>query len=288
MQAISEFFNKYFSAGIPHIRVVDVLEILILAVLFYTIIAWIKRTNTWALLKGGLVLLAFILIANIFQMNTILWLVENIFSVGIIALIVIFQPEIRRALEQMGTRGIFGDLLGPHNSSRGFTEECANQIVEAAEVMGRARTGALIVIERSVGLGEYERTGIAVDAKLTAPLLINIFEHNTPLHDGAVIVRGDRVAAATCYLPLSENRTISKALGTRHRAGVGISEVTDSVTVIVSEETGKISMAYETDLYRGLSPEDLRAELMRLCVSKPQEKKQFWKGWLSNGKKADE
>ncbi|MBQ5950869.1 MAG: diadenylate cyclase CdaA [Lachnospiraceae bacterium] len=286
MQALRELIQKYFSAGIPHVRIADVVEILILAFVIYQVISWIRRTNTWALLKGALVLGGMVLIANIFKMNTILWLVENIFSVGLIAVIVIFQPEIRRALEQMGTQGILGDLFGAQRAGSGFTPDVAEAIARAASEMGRARTGALIVIERKMGLAEYERTGIVVDAFLTSQLLVNIFEHNTPLHDGAVIVRGDRVSAATCYLPLSENRSISKDLGTRHRAAMGMSEVTDSVTVVVSEETGKISLACDRRFYRGLSADELKSELVRLCVPEPEEKRKFWKGWLSSEKKA--
>ena len=291
MQAVSEFLEKYFSAGIPHVRVADIIEILILTFLIYEIILWVKNTNTWALLKGGAVLAAFILLAAVFRLNTILWIVKNVFSVGLIALIVIFQPEIRRALEQMGTKKV---LSGLFDNSKGntnlFTEKTAMEIAKASAEMGKAKTGALIVIERGVGLAEYERTGIPVDAVTTSQLLINIFEHNTPLHDGAVIVRGNRIAAATCYLPLSDSRSISKDLGTRHRAGIGISEVTDSATVIVSEETGKISLAFDHKLHHGLSSEELKEELIRLCVDQERDRKKesrFWKGWLKNERKAD-
>ena len=291
MQAVSEFLEKYFSAGIPHVRVADIIEILILTFFIYEIILWVKNTNTWALLKGGAVLAAFILLAAVFRLNTILWIVKNVFSVGLIALIVIFQPEIRRALEQMGTKKV---LSGLFDNSKGntnlFTEKTAMEIAKASAEMGKVKTGALIVIERGVGLAEYERTGIPVDAVTTSQLLINIFEHNTPLHDGAVIVRGNRIAAATCYLPLSDSRSISKDLGTRHRAGIGISEVTDSATVIVSEETGKISLAFDHKLHHGLSSEELKEELIRLCVDQERDRKKesrFWKGWLKNERKAD-
>ena len=151
--------------------------------------------------------------------------------------------------------------------------------------MGNVKTGALIVVQQNDPLTEYERTGIEVDGIITSQLLINIFEHNTPLHDGAVIVRGDRITSATCYLPLSDNMSLSKDLGTRHRAGVGISEVTDSMTVIVSEETGKISVAYSGVLYRGLSSAELEEQLKKI-QNKPVEEKEhrLWKGWPKNEK----
>lgn len=291
MQAVSEFFGKYFSTGIPHVRAADVVEILILAFLIYQIILWVKNTNTWALLKGGAVLAGFILLAAVFRLNTILWIVENIFSVGLMAIIVIFQPEIRKALEQMGTKQKFFNLFENSNKTENiFTEATAIEIAQAASEMSKAKTGALIVVERNVGLGEYEQSGIPVDAVLTSQLLINIFEHNTPLHDGAVIVRGSRIMAATCYLPLSDSRSISKDLGTRHRAGVGISEASDSATVIVSEETGKISLAFEHKLQHGMTPEELKTELIQLCVNREKEKKEVWhwKGWPKHERKTDE
>ena len=178
--------------------------------------------------------------------------------------VVVFQPELRKVLEQLGERQILFNLLpldGNREVQERFSDRTVNELVRACAEMSRAKTGALIVIEQNETLAEYERTGIVVDAQLSSQLLINIFEHNTPLHDGAVIVRGDRITAATCYLPLSDNRTLSKELGTRHRAGVGISEVTDSLTIIVSEETGHISTAYRGELTRKLTSEKLKERL---------------------------
>lgn len=167
-----------------------------------------------------------------------------------------------------------------------FSDKTIHEISKACAEMGKVKTGALIVVQQNDPLTEYERTGIDVDGIVTSQLLINIFEHNTPLHDGAVIVRGDRIISATCYLPLSDNMSLSKDLGTRHRAGVGISEVTDSMTVIVSEETGKISVAYSGVLYRSLSPADLEDQLKKI-QNKPVEEKEhkLWKGWPKNEKK---
>lgn len=259
----------------------DVLEILIIALLVYYVLVWMKATRAWTLLKGLIVICGFLLLASLFRMNTILWMAQNVLGFAITALVVILQPELRRALEELGKKNILTSVI-PFDSGKKedkvFSEKTINEIVKACVEMGKVRTGALIVIEQKVSLKDYERTGIDVDGLVTNQLLINIFEHNTPLHDGAVIIRGNRIVSATCYLPLSDNLALSKELGTRHRAGVGISEVTDSLTVIVSEETGKISVAYEGNLRRSLDAEALRACLQQVLnldneESKPKRKR---------------
>ena len=266
------------------IRWTDIVEIIILSFLIYHILVWIKNTKAWSLLKGILVIAIFILFAAYFEMNTILWIVNNLFSVAVTAVVVILQPELRRAVEELGRKNIISSII-PITVGRGpeggrFSDKTINEIVKACVEMGRARTGALIVMEKDESLTDYERTGIEIDGVVTSQLLINIFEHNTPLHDGAVIVRGDRVTSATCYLPLSDNMRLSKELGTRHRAGVGISEVTDSLTIIVSEETGKISVAYGGDLERNVDAERLRARLSDLQNKSEEDsrKRIVWKG----------
>ena len=208
-------------------------------------------------------MLVFMAIAVLFNMNTIIWLAKSLFTLIALAIIVALQPEIRRLIEELGQTNFISALIKMENKKEvgRFSDKTLNEIIVASYEMGRAKTGALIVIEQDSPLGEYERTGIAVDAVVTSQLLINIFEHNTPLHDGAVIIRGDRVAAATCYLPLSDQRTLSKDLGTRHRAAVGISENSDSMTVVVSEETGKVSVAFGGELYRALDVTELREKL---------------------------
>ena len=266
------------------IRWTDIVEIIILSFLIYHILVWIKNTKAWSLLKGILVIAVFILFAAYFEMNTILWIVNNLFSVAVTAVVVILQPELRRAVEELGRKNIISSII-PITVGRGpeggrFSDKTIDEIVKACVEMGRARTGALIVMEKDESLTDYERTGIEIDGVVTSQLLINIFEHNTPLHDGAVIVRGDRVTSATCYLPLSDNMRLSKELGTRHRAGVGISEVTDSLTIIVSEETGKISVAYGGDLERNVDAERLRARLSDLQNKSEEDsrKRIVWKG----------
>ena len=266
---------------------VDFVEIFIISVLFYHVLIWVKKTRAWNLFKGIIVILLFVLVAHLFRMNTILWLAQNTFNVGLIALVIIFQPELRHALENIGGRNFFGNFLSiGKTDTRKFSDKTIEELVKACYAMGRVKTGALIVMEDEIRLEEYIRTGIDVDGIVSSQLLINIFEKNTPLHDGAVIVRGDRVISATCYLPLSDSLTLSKDLGTRHRAGVGISELTDSMTIIVSEETGKVSVAYKGQLYRNLNADGLREQLA-IIQNKPQveKKARFWQKGRGKKKK---
>lgn len=232
---LNSFASKYlFWVDRPTITKTDIAEIIIIAVLIYNILVWFKQTRAWNLLKGIIVVMVFVLIAAMFQMNTILWIAGKTINVAVIAIIIVFQPELRRALEQLGQKNFITTLFSfeSQKAQERFSERVANEIVKATYEMAKVKTGALIVIEQDVALGEYERTGIALDSMISSQLLINIFEHNTPLHDGAIILRGDRIVSATCYLPLSDNLSLSKELGTRHRAAVGISEVCDALTKI--------------------------------------------------------
>lgn len=292
MERLTNFIqNLQYEVYVPPVGWNDVVEILIISFLVYQIMLWVKNTKAWALLKGVVVIMVFILFAALFQMNTILWIVRNVLSLAVVAIVVVLQPELRRALEQLGRKNIVAALFPFDNgkvSEGRFSDKTMNEIVKASFEMGKVKTGALIVIEQNHSLSEFERTGIEVDGILTSQLLINIFEHNTPLHDGAVIVRGDRIVSATCYLPLSDNMALSKELGTRHRAGVGISEVTDSMTVIVSEETGHVSVAYEGELYRKLDADSLREKLMMIQNKQVEEKKRrLWKGRSKSEKETD-
>ena len=283
MERFLELFGTYSQKiHMPAIRWTDIVEILIIAFLVYQIMKWAKTTRAWSLFKGLVVILAFILLAVVFHMNTILWIVRNVISIAAISLVVVLQPELRRALETLGQKNYLASILNLdlQNEEEGlFSNHTIDEIVRGCVEMGKAKTGALIVIEQNQPLAEYERTGIDVDGVVSSQLLINIFEHNTPLHDGAVIIRGNRITSATCYLPLSDNLYLSKDLGTRHRAGVGISENTDSLTIIVSEETGKISVAYKGNLERSLNADRLRERLVML-QNKPVEdkKRKLWKG----------
>ena len=277
--------NYLSNLYIPRISWSDIIEIIIIAFVIYNVLVWIKNTKAWALLKGIIIVVVFALIAYILNLKTILWIASKTISVGIIALVIIFQPELRRALEQLGRKRLVTGLInfGEKGKKERFSTETVNAIVSACYEMGAVYTGALIVIEQDMILDEYERTGIEVDGIVTSQLLINIFEHNTPLHDGAVIIRGDRVVAATCYLPLSDSTKINKALGTRHRAGLGISEVTDSITLIVSEETGKVSIAVGGELIHDIDEESLRSKL-EYTRNRNLDVKSFrlWRGRLNN------
>ena len=285
MDQLVNFFKTYFDwFYIPRVTITDVIEIVIIAILIYYIMDWFKKTRAWTLIKGILVLLLFTGIAMVFQFNTILWIFKNTISVGVIAVIIIFQPEFRRALEQLGRKNFISSLFTTDDSKSGrvLDRKMLNEITKAVFAMAEVKTGALIVIEQDVKLGDYERTGIVIDAEVTSQLLINIFEHNTPLHDGAVLIRDNRIVSATCYLPLSDNLDINKSLGTRHRAGIGVSEVSDSITVIVSEETGGVSLAYNGMLYRGLTRDNFPAKIEELSKNEPITKKMRW--WKGLGK----
>ena len=271
---IYAFADQYLSwldiKSLTMISPIDVVEIIIIAFILYHFLVWMKNSRAWVLMRGILVVLAFLAIAAVFQMNTILWLAGKLFSVAVIALVIIFQPELRRALEQLGRTNFVAALFSRNfqkDSPDDYTEKTTSEIVKACFEMGKVKTGALIVIERETPLNEYIRSGIALDSLLSSQLLINIFEHNTPLHDGAVIVRGNRIVSATCYLPLSDNFRLSKELGTRHRAAVGVSESSDSVTVVVSEETGYVSLAVGGMLHRNIDADFLREKLNNLVVS---------------------
>ena len=250
---------------------VDIVEILIISFLFYNILLWVKSTRAWNLFKGIMVILIFVLVAALFQMSTILWIAENTLNVGLIAIVIIFQPELRKALENIGGRNRFIKWFNINKSETvKFSDRTIEELIKATYAMGKVKTGALIVIEDEILLNEYIRTGIDVDALVSSQLLINIFEKNTPLHDGAIILRGDRVVSATCYLPLSDSLSLSKDLGTRHRAAVGISEVSDSLTIVVSEETGNISIALRGQIYRDVDADFLR-EKLRYMQKRNQE-----------------
>lgn len=262
----SIYFDWFY---IPNITLTDIIEIVILSYLIYNVMLWFKKTRAWTLFKGIVVIAVFVGLAALFKLNTILWIIKNTISVGIIAVIVLFQPELRRALEELGRKKIFYDVLTRDDKNirdERLNDHTIQEIVAATADLSKNKTGALIVVEQDVALGEYESTGISIDAAISKQLLVNIFEHNTPLHDGAVIIRNNRVLAATCYLPLTGRNDLNKELGTRHRAAVGISEVSDSMTVVVSEETGTISVAHTGTLYRNLDPEMLRKQLASLQV----------------------
>ena len=291
MELIKTFADKYF-AHVPSLRITDIVEILIISFLVYHIMVWIKNTKAWMLLRGILVVALFILVAAIFKMYTILWIAQNSLPVMATAVVIIFQPELRRALEKLGEKQFVPNMVALDKRGKDnvrFSQKTIDGIVEASFAMGAVKTGALIVVEQAIMLTEYESTGIALDCIVSPQVLINIFEHNTPLHDGAIIVRGDRIVSATCYLPLSDNMGISKELGTRHRAAVGMSEVSDALIVTVSEETGYVSVAMGGQLVRNVTPEYLKKRLESISKKSVEigRLKKIWKGWRSHEKGVD-
>jgi diadenylate cyclase len=286
---MKDFTEKYFS--IPNIYVTDIVEIIIIAVITYYLILWFRKSRAWVLLKGILILVLFMLIASLFHLNTLLWIINKALNVGIIAIVIIFQPELRRALEELGKKNVIFKFLKISGSivEEGLSDKSVEELTRATLELAKAKTGALIVIRQEHDLGQYIETGIRLDAKITSQLLINIFEKNTPLHDGAVIIEENEIVAATCYLPLSDSTSLSKDLGTRHRAGLGVSEVTDCIVIIVSEETGSISIAREGKLIRYADAAILKNELIKAQVKdEVKTKKRFWKGRSRNEERNDQ
>ena len=291
-QIIASLKGYVYGLSLPKIGVVDILEIIIIAFALYHVTFWVKRTRAWTLVKGVFVLFSAYIVAYILDMSVILWVFDKTIGLGITALLIVFQPELRKALEELGQKKIVSSILPfDENKDRNirFTDRTVNEIVRATSELAKAKTGALIIMEKDIILSEYERTGIIIDSAISSQLLINIFGHNTPLHDGAVIVRGDRIVAATCYLPLSDNMGISKELGTRHRAAVGMSEVSDALIVTVSEETGYVSVAMGGQLVRNVTPEYLKKRLESISKKSVEigRLKKIWKGWRSHEKGVD-
>ena len=282
METIQTFFRDYVAwLSMPSINIIDIIEILVIAFAVYHIVIWVKDTRAWVLLKGIIVLCFIWLVAAILDMNVLLWIFQNVMVIGITAIVVVFQPEFRNALEQLGRKSFTS--ITPFDDSKAkykrYSDRCIHAVIKAVYEMAKVKTGALIVVERDIQCREFERTGIPIDAEVSSQLLINIFEHNTPLHDGAVILRENRVVSATCYLPLSDNLALSKELGTRHRAGLGVSEVSDSLTLIVSEEPGMVSVAREGKLKRNVDAESLE-KLLRKISRKASDgaRMRWWKG----------
>ena len=274
---------------LPRITLTGFIEIAIISLMVYAFLNWVRDTEAWVLLRGLFMIFAFVVFCAFLQLDTILWILGRIATIAVIALVIIFQPELRRALQQLGTSGFFAvsGLLEGWKESSGFSEDTVIHLVEASFKMGRVKTGALMVIEQKISLKDFIAKGIEIDGKVSSQLLINIFEHNTPLHDGAVIIRGNRIVTATSYLPLSEKK-ISKEYGTRHRAALGISEVSDSVTIVVSEETGRVSVARDGRLMTIRDPEKLQEILTGLIKTEEEEPKRFGLSFLLKGKGENE
>ncbi len=286
MNFLGEVFSKISFLNIPHIGINDIIDIIGVAYLIYKVITWIRDTRAWSLFKGIGIIILIALIANIFELNTIWWVLSNSLPVGAIGMVIIFQPELRRALEQLGRGKILTSIAGIESdkTKSALEEETLNAIIRATFKMAQVRTGALIVIEKETKLGDVERTGIILDAVVSTQLLLNIFEDKTPLHDGAVIISNNRISAATCFLPLTDSMEVSKALGTRHRAAIGISEISDAITIVVSEETGTVSLVQNGHIERGVDTETLKRKLSNpnSGKNKIETRLKFWRGWNKN------
>lgn len=266
-------FNEAVLRQLSMLRITDVIDILIVTFLVYKSLKFIRDTRTMQLLKGIVVLVVIMQASYFVNLHTVYYLLSNAMQLGFIAILIVFQPELRRALEQLGRTSMGQWFNFDDQNNNVETENMISEVVKSCSSMSKSRIGALIVIERDVKLGDIIGTGIELHADVTSELLINIFIPKTPLHDGALIIRKGRIEAASCFLPLSQNPNLSKELGTRHRAGVGVSEESDAVVVIVSEETGKISLALGGELFVNLSAEALKARLTKLLTDNKKDTK---------------
>lgn len=258
---MKEFFENAFSV----IAVTDVIDILIVAFVIYKVLGLIRQTRAEQLLKGVLLLVIATFLSDLLNLHALNWLLKSIVAMGAVALLVVFQPELRRALEYMGRSKFVRAPLGQLDKEKG--KHITSQIVKAVESFSKDRVGALIIFEKETSLTDIIETGTVVDAEISEQLLGNIFYEGSPLHDGAVIIRNGRICAAGCVLPLTKNNNISKELGTRHRAGIGITENSDALTIIVSEETGIISMANDGQLSRFLDIKTVEKTLLNMYLS---------------------
>lgn len=258
----------------------DIIDILLVTYVIYKLLMLVRGTRAIQLLKGIMVIVVAWLISTFFELRTLQWLMSQAFTYGVLAIIIIFQPELRRALEKIGSGSFLTRSINPEEQ---IISNVIGEITKAASYLSKRRIGALIVIERETGLTDYIETGTPLSAIVSSELLINIFIPNTPLHDGAVIIRKDQIMAAGCYLPLSESPYISKDLGTRHRAGIGMSEISDGVSIIVSEETGHISVSINGQLDRGLSEENLKNKLLSELNPQPKNSSLWQKRWSRDG-----
>ena len=244
----------------PNFNLVHVLDVAIVAFLLYLVLKWIRRTQAWVLLRGIVIILIIAVLAQVLDLLTVQWIVGNAISMGLLVVVILFQPELRKALEQIGRGQYFINLKTEAEERIHISAHTVDEIIKATRAMSKTKTGALIVLEQDVDLSEHERSGVPLDAQVSAQILTNIFERNTPLHDGAVLIRDNRISTATCILPLSSG-DIDSDLGTRHRAAIGVSEVSDARVVVVSEETGTISLVMDGKITRNV-PEGKMREML--------------------------
>lgn len=269
MDTIISFF-KEFASMLPTVKFMDIVDILLVAFVIYAIIMMIQNTGAVRIAKSVIIILVLSGLTQVLNMYLMNYLLDRVLEIGLIALVIMFQPELRRMLEKLGGKSL-REILSMKEQQREI-DRVISQTVAACEIMSKERTGVLIVFERSASTIDYQKTGTVLDAEVSSELLRNLFFTKASLHDGAVIIRNERIAAAGCVLPLTQNRNISSDLGTRHRAAIGMSEATDAVVVIVSEETGTISVAIGGMLKRHLAPQTLEKLLLNELAPKTDEK----------------
>jgi len=279
---VAEFLSNLFSGlfRMPRIGLNSIIDILIIAFIIYKVIEWVRETRAWSLLKGLAVVIFIYGMSVLLGLDALQWIITNTLSVGLMVVVVIFQPEVRKALEQLGKGKLVTLFTNDEQENEKISLHTVDEIVSAAKKMSVARTGALMIVEQDVALGDLIDTGLPIDAAVSSQLLINIFEDKTPLHDGAVVICNNRIAAATCILPLTQKEVASE-LGTRHRAAIGASEVSDAYCVVVSEETGAVSIAKGGQIYRSLSEQEMR-NMLTENKKPPKRKLVLWKGRRGN------
>ena len=280
---MSEYFQNLFTGSftLPKIGLNSIIDILVLAYVIYKVMLWIKQTRAWSLLKGLAVIVLIFAMSVLFDLYALNWLITNTFSVGLMVIVVIFQPELRKALEQLGKGNIMSLFSANTEADKKLNTNTIGTIIDAAQRMSGMRTGALMIIEQDVALGDFIATGVPIDAQISLQLVMNIFEDKTPLHDGAMILCDNRITAAACILPLTQSE-VSSELGTRHRAAIGASEVSDAYCMVVSEETGAISIAKGGELFRDLSEQEIR-DMLTEHKQPARRKLALWKGRRKNG-----
>ena len=280
---VQEFLSEFvenFGRFMSTVRFADVIDIAIVAFIIYQAFRLVRETRAEQLIKGILILIIMLQLSSWLGFNTMQYILENTMQLGFFALLIIFQPELRRGLERMG-RGTAGRLLSFNNREE-VVESTVDEVARAVDNLARNKVGALICMERLTKLGDIIKTGTELNSRISAELLINIFVPNTPLHDGAVVIGSNKILAAACFLPLTHNNDLSKELGTRHRAAIGLSENSDAVVIVVSEETGKISIALDGGLTRNLTVDSLKKALLKTMQADAKiidkDKFTFWKG----------
>ncbi len=278
ISGIGMFFDglNLSKLSIPSIRISDVVDILIVAIFIYIIMNWIRETRAWSLFKGVMVILILSILSFRLNLYTTYWIIQETFSVGVMAILILFQPEFRKGLEQIGKGSLTRNIFNSNSQEEVIPKNILDEILTACFAMSKVKTGAIIVVEQKVALGDFEESGIPIDAIVTNQLLINIFENKTPLHDGAVLIRNNRIKRATCILPLTQSE-IGLELGTRHRASVGASEVSDAYIFVVSEETGSVSIAHNGKLHRNLTRQQIE-DIFKQQEKQNAKKINIWKG----------